>query len=401
MHMPSAPLNEKERLAALREYQVLDTEAETEYDEVASLASEICQVPTAVITLIDHNRTWIKASANFPVHELPGGTILLEQAILSPHDPLVVSDMRQDERFKDLPFVKEDPQFVFISSVPLINPKGFVLGTLCVLDKQPRKLSESQLRTLQILAAQIVHLLELRKASLLIKSLRSDLELQDSEFQQFAYSISHDIKSPLASIILTSEMFRENFGDHLDEDNDQLLKVLSRSSLKILSLVDGVLAYYRSGQALAASPEPFSLKPLLLSIAEMFDTKQKVDFQLPEQDHCILMNKTALEQIFINLIQNAVKYTDKNKPGIQIRFTESDDNYHFIVADNGRGITLEEQKKLTELLATTDQRDRFDTRGTGIGLFIVKRLVEKLSGTIQMKTTPGEGSEFSFSVKKQ
>jgi hypothetical protein len=244
-------------------------------------------------------------------------------------------------------------------------------------------------------------LLELRKASFLIKSLRSDLELQDKDFQQFAYTISHDIKSPLASIILTSEMIRENFGDHLDEDNDQLLNVLSRSSLKIRSLVDGVLSYYRSGQALATPPETFRLKPFLLSIAEMFDTKQNIDFQLPEQDHGILMNKTALEQIFVNLVQNAAKYNDKIKPNIQIRFSESDDYYHFIVADNGSGITPEEQKKITELFATADHRDRFDTRGTGIGLLIVKRLVEKMSGAIQMKSTPGEGSEFSFSIKKQ
>lgn len=246
--MPSAPLNEKERLAALREYQVLDTEAEPEFDEIAGLASEICQVPASLITLIDHNRTWIKSSVNFPVHELSGGMVLSEHAILYPFDPLIVPDMRADERFKHLPFINEDPYFVFFSAVPLINPEGFVLGTLCVLDKRPGKLSGSQLWALQILATQIIHLLELRKANHHIKSLRSDLESQEEEFQQFAYTVSHDIKSPLASIILTSEMLRENFGDNLDEDNDQLLKVLNRSSLKIRTLVDDSLARYRSGR---------------------------------------------------------------------------------------------------------------------------------------------------------
>jgi hypothetical protein len=377
MHMPSAPANEKERLAALRDYQILDTGAEPEFDEIAGLASEICQVPTSIITLIDQNRTWIKSSRNFDLCELPRETVFFEYAIRSPHEPIIVTDMRGKDEFKDLPFVKEDPHFVFYSGVSLINPEGFVLGTLCVMDKQPGKLSGNQLWTLQILAAQIIHLLELRKAHLRIKSLQSDLESQDEEFQQFAYTISHDIKSPLASIILTSEMIRENFGDHLDEDNDQLLNVLNRSSLKIRTLVDGILAYYRAGLALADGPESFGLKPFLISIAEMLNIKQNVHFHLPERDCFIFTNKTALEQILVNLFQNVIDHNDKDRLKIKVRFSEQDDHYHFIIVDNGKGM------------------------GTGFGVSIVKRLVEKLSGTILMKSVPGEGSEFSFSIKKK
>jgi signal transduction histidine kinase len=401
MHLPSVPLNEKERLAALREYQILDTEAEPEFDEITGLASEICQAPISMITLIDEERQWIKSSANLPVREMPRRTAFCAHAILLPHDPFVVSDMRKDERFKDHPFVVGEPHIVFFAGIPLTNPEGFALGTLCVLDKKPRLLTDSQLRALKILATQVIHLLELRKANFRLKSLKSVLEARNEELQQFAFVISHDIKSPLASIVLTGEMLRENFGDEIDEDNDQLLKVLSRSSLKIRNLVDGVLAYYRSEWALGEGAESFELQPFLVSIAEMFRTNNSIDIQLPAGNLFIFTNKTALEQILVNLVQNAIKYNDKDKPGIQIRFSEDDTHYYFSVTDNGRGISAEEQKKIFELFTTLGQRDRFDTQGSGIGLSTVKKLVEKLSGAMGLKSVPGEGSEFSFSIKKQ
>ncbi len=399
--MPAVPLNEKERLAALREYQILDTESEPEFDEITGLASEICQAPISMITLVDEERQWIKSSANLWVREMPRKTAFCAHAILFPNDPFIVSDMREDELFKDHPYVKGDPHIVFFAGIPLTNPEGFALGTLCVLDKRPRTLSESQLRALKILARQVINLLELRKANLLLRSLKSVLEARNEELQQFAFVISHDIKSPLASIVLTSEMLRENFGEHIDGDNDQLLKILGRASMKIRDLVDGVLAYYRSQSALNENAESFELRPFLMSIAELFETNQPVDIQIPEQDPFLFMNKTALEQILVNLVQNALKYNDKENPIVQIGFAEDETHYLFTVTDNGKGIAAEEQKKIFELFTTLGQRDRFGTRGSGIGLSTVNKLVEKLSGKVGLKSKPGEGSEFSFSIKKQ
>jgi signal transduction histidine kinase len=200
---------------------------------------------------------------------------------------------------------------------------------------------------------------------------------------------------------LTSEMLRENFGEHIDEDNDQLLKILGRASMKIRDLVDGVLAYYRSESALNENAESFELRPFLISIAEMFSTKQPIDIQIPLEDPCLFMNKTALEQILVNLVQNALKYNDKEKPIVQIRFAEDETHYLFAVTDNGKGIAKEEQKKIFELFTTLGQRDRFGIHGSGIGLSTVKRLVERLSGTIGLRSAAGEGSEFSFTIKKQ
>jgi|SRR5450432_683738 signal transduction histidine kinase len=401
MQKPSIPLNEKERLAALREYHILDSEAEKEFEELSLLASEICQTPISMVTLIDETRQWFKAGVNLPVNEISRDIAFCSHAIIHPFEPFIIPDMRKDKRFSDHPLVTGEPHVVFYTGIPLTNPDGYALGTLCVMDSKPKTLSENQIRSLQILAKQIIQLMELRKAHILLKSLKEDLESRNEELQQFAYVVSHDIKSPLASIVLSGEMLRENFGDSIDEGNDQLLNVLNRASFKIRNLVDGILAYYRAELAMSEGAESFLLKPFLLSIVEMLRMNQGADIQFPQEDQSIYLNKTALEQILVNLLQNALKYNDKEKARVTIGFSEDETNYYFVVSDNGKGIDAKEQEKIFELFTTLGVPDRFGTKGTGIGLSTVKKLVEKMSGKISVKSVPGQGSEFSFHIRKE
>jgi K+-sensing histidine kinase KdpD len=401
MVKPPIPPNEKERLAALHEYNILEAEAGKEFDDITQLASEICQTPISLITLIDEQRQVFKAGANLPASEIPRDLAFCSHAINHPLDPFVIEDMRIDERFADHPFVQGEPHVVFYTGIPLINPEGYALGTLCVLDKKSKSLSQNQILSLKILAEQVVKLFELRRANFRLKALKEILEARNEELQQFAYVVSHDIKSPLASIVLASEMLRENFGETIDEGNDQLLKVLNRASFKIKNLVDGILAYYRAEKALSDGAESFQLNLFLLSIAEMLNVNQKAEIVCPADQTQIYMNKTALEQILVNLLQNALKYNDSNRPRVEISFTQDDTFYYFAITDNGRGIAHEEQEKIFELFTTLGLSDRFGTQGTGIGLFTVKKLVEKLSGKINLMSVPGEGSTFSFSIKKE
>jgi signal transduction histidine kinase len=401
MEVPSIPANEQERLAALREYQILDSEIEKEFDDLTLLASEICQTPLSMITLIDSERQWFKSGGPMGKMEIPRSLAFCSHAINFPGEPLVIPDMRKDNRFSDHPFVTGDPHVVFYTGVPLTNGDGFALGTICVLDHQPKVLTESQLRSLKILAKQVLHLLELRKANFKLEQLKQNLESRNEELQQFAYVVSHDIKSPLASIVLTSEMLRENFGELIDKENDQLLKVLNRSSYKIKNLVDGILAYYQAEQAMYEKAETFNLKPFFLSIVEMIKVSQTAEIRFPTQEHKIHVNKTALEQILVNLLQNGLKYNDKTNREINISFSEDEINYYFVVSDNGNGIEKGQQQKIFELFTTLGTRDRFGALGTGIGLSTVKKLVEKMSGKISVQSEPGVGSVFSFHIKKE
>jgi hypothetical protein len=400
MQMPSNPANEKERLAALRQYQILDTESEPEYDDITRLAAQIGQTPMALIMFADEERTWIKSSLEFPLHEMPQLKASADQVILFPHKPLIVPDIRTDERFKDTLLLRADPQIVFFAAVPLTSPDGYTLGCLCLLDKRSRVLSDSQTEALQILARQVIHLLELRKVNIRLESLKSDLEKRNSDLKQFAYVVSHDIKSPLASIVLSTEMLRDHFGENIDEDNNQVLNILDRSSLKIRDLADGVQTFYRSESALSENAETIELSSFFFTIRELFKLGEAIDFQISMEGKRVHLKKTVLELILVNLIQNSLDFNDKPKPIVRIRCSEDESYYHFTVTDNGAGIEPEKQKEIVELFTTNNKRERFGPQGAGVGLFTVKRLVERLSGSIHLKSKLGEGSEFSFTIKK-
>ncbi len=158
------PDNETERLTALREYRILDTEAEQPYDDVTTLAAHICQVPIALISLVDGARQWFKSKVGIEQRETPRDIAFCAHAILQ-RGPFIVSDTRKDRRFADNALVTGEPRIRFYAGFPLINPEGVALGTLCVKDRKPRHLSARQKQAMQILARQAVTLLESRRVS--------------------------------------------------------------------------------------------------------------------------------------------------------------------------------------------------------------------------------------------
>ncbi len=151
-------------MEALREYRILDTGPEQSYDDITSLAAHICEVPIALISLVDTDRQWFKSKVGVDVNETSRDVSFCAHAIAG-QDPLVVKDARQEERFRDNPLVKGPPHIVFYAGVPLCTPGGSRIGTLCVIDHEPRELSPLQIRSLQALARQVVLQLELKRVS--------------------------------------------------------------------------------------------------------------------------------------------------------------------------------------------------------------------------------------------
>ena len=156
------PINEKKRLEALKSYNILDTVNEIDFDRFTELASIICEVPISLITLLDDKRQWFKSKVGIDVDETSRSLAFCQYAIMS-EELLEVQDATKDIRFSDNPLVKEDPLIKFYAGWPLIDPNGFALGTLCVLDRVPKKLTNLQTRALKLLSEEVISLIVERR----------------------------------------------------------------------------------------------------------------------------------------------------------------------------------------------------------------------------------------------
>ncbi len=177
------PTNEQARLLELSQYKILDTNSEKEFDEIAFLASKISGVPFALINFVDESRHWIKSALGLQLRQIDRDSFFCARTILS-GEPLLVEDASQDKRFANDPFVAETIKLKFYLGVPLIAPSGQVMGTLCVLDVNPRKATADQVSSLQILARQIVNLLELRRTNIQLKARLSDTLLAKEKMKE-------------------------------------------------------------------------------------------------------------------------------------------------------------------------------------------------------------------------
>jgi GAF domain-containing protein len=163
--VPAPPYHdEATRMVVLREYGVLDSLPEADFDDIAFLASYVCGTPMALVSLVDENRQWFKAKLGTEIAETSRDVAFCAHAILEPDEIFVIPDALDDPRFTNNPLVRGEPHIRFYAGAPLVSPEGLPLGTLCVFDHVPRTLSAAQSRAIGALAREVVVHLELRRA---------------------------------------------------------------------------------------------------------------------------------------------------------------------------------------------------------------------------------------------
>jgi diguanylate cyclase (GGDEF)-like protein len=188
------PANESERLATLRDYQILDTPPEAAFERITELASRVFNVPVALVSLIDEKRQWLKSCRGFDRRETSRDIAFCAYAILQ-DAPMVVENALQDPRFAENPLVTGTPGVRFYAGAPLRSPRGYSIGTLCVLDTSERQFSGDEVRTLEDLATIVVDELELR---LLSRMLRNEVILREEVQHRLAEFSSRD---PLTGLL--------------------------------------------------------------------------------------------------------------------------------------------------------------------------------------------------------
>jgi len=172
------PENEDQRLEVLRSYQILDTLTEEEYDRITKLASLICGAPISLISLIDKDRQWFKSTHGLEADETPRDLAFCQYTIMG-NDLFEITDATADERFKDHPFVTNDPNVRFYAGYPLTDPQGYNLGSLCVIDRVARSLSEEQKEALHLLSIEVVQLITERRLTAELRNFEKIFLLSD------------------------------------------------------------------------------------------------------------------------------------------------------------------------------------------------------------------------------
>ena len=399
MIAPDIPPDEPARQAALERYEILDTLPERAYDDVTALVALLCDAPVSLVGLIDRERNWLKSRHGVPMSESPRELSFCGHAIVSGLEIFTVEDARLDPRFADNPLVEEHGVVAY-AGVPLVDGDGFALGTLCAFNVRPMVLDGARREAMQALARQVMYLLERHLRERELERTGRALAERNEELASFVGAVSHDIRSPVNNIVELTRLIGSDAGETLDADAREDLADLLGCTTALREYIDGLLTRYTAEGTLDDALETFRLDGLFASLDRLAVRDARTALVLPAARVEVRTHRAALLQVLLNLVANAVKYGAGERTRVEVRFVEGERDYRFDVIDDGPGIAPERHASIFELFGTAGHVARDGTRGTGIGLATVSRLLERFGGSIELDSAPGRGSTFSFTLPR-
>lgn len=234
---------------------------------------------------------------------------------------------------------------------------------------------------------------ELGTMNMMLAQTTALLEQRNQELDQFAYVASHDLKAPLRAIANLSEWIEEDLTGQLPEENQRQLKLLRSRVRRMEDMINGLLSYSRVGRS-DRLVETVDVAHLLADVIDSIAPPSSFRFELPTHLPTLTTQRIALHQVLANLIGNAIKHHDRDDGTITIAVEMTRTGYEFTVTDDGPGIDPRYHDKVFAIFQTLKARDELES--TGIGLAIVKKIVEAQGGTIHLESEPGNGSRFKF-----
>lgn len=248
--------NEADRLESLYSYKILDTEQEKFFDDITKLASLICGTDIALLTFIDKDRQWIKSRIGLDTTETTRDEAFCAYAIQQ-SELMVISDPLQDDRFRNNPLVVSDPHIRFYAGAPLRTEEGYGLGSLCVIDSKEVKLSNFQLKSLELLRDIAVNQLstrkklmrrkvleaELQRLESKVSEINKELEGKDEKFLQISRLLSHDLKAPMRAIASLTKWIIDDHGVQMNSELKEQIELIGESIIRLNDKVDEIILY--------------------------------------------------------------------------------------------------------------------------------------------------------------
>ena len=431
-HLPDY---EEKRLAALHSFHITDTLNETEYDDVAQLASAICGTPVSLVTFVDHDFQWFKAKVGVDFAGTPREIAFCEHSIRVADEVMVVEDATTDIRFSNNPLVTQDPNIRFYAGAPFSDENGYTLGTVCVIDTVPRTLSQQQIEALSILSRQVSGLLKTRKMNIDLglanhvlkgkndkmegelqiqaeqwvremSNKNSELEKKNKELEAFAYISSHDLQEPLRKIQTFTSWLMAKENDVLSTKGQEYLAKIERSAGRMQRLILDLLHYSRISMSTKHFEETTLhaiVAPVLEDLEE--EIRQKNARIEVNGDGRLFVIELQFRQLLFNLLSNALKFAKTDcAPHITISLSydellDQERHYRIEISDNGIGFDNKYSERIFTLFQRLTSEDKI--AGTGIGLTMVRQIVSNHGGSISAVGKENEGATFTIRIPDQ
>lgn len=383
------PKNDKERLKKLHGYEILDTPSEDAFDKIAKLAAQIFDTPSAFVTFVDQDRVFFKAN----ISTLEGSEVLRQDSLCSlailEEQITVFNDTHQVPDLLESPHVSCEGGIRFYAGAPLRTTEGYRLGTICVTDALPRQASQKQLEMLETLSSVVIDELEHRLAAR--KAIRAQTDLMNMAV--------HDLKNPAANISLLADIMMKKAEDNgfIHEMSAKIKDCVEDMTNKLSSLLE---LSQMEEDGFLLNKEEADISGILWSVKNNFELlaqQKNQNIQLEQSEPIIArVDKTRVQEIFENLLSNAVKYSFPDSEIIlAIEKTEKEAIVEF--RDQGQGLTEEDKEKLFRKFARLSAIPTGKERSNGLGLSIVKSLVELHNGRV-WANSEGKNKGSSFFV---
>jgi len=363
------------RRVAIAEYRLDGAHPEPDLESLAELAATICHVSTAVINIIDDRYQHQIAAVGFQA-AICAREDSMCAVVFQNKEQVVVADARVDQRFSDNPFVTGELASVrFYASSPLVTPDGIPIGTLCVFDEETGDLDAEKSRAIDLLAHQVVEVLELRKTT-------RELSQSNDQLAHFAGQIGHDLRNPLMAV----SGFLELATDSPEMANAPFAAtVIARAesaASRMAIMITDLLTFAQAGGS-HPRREQIDLQFLVNSVVEdlhsaIEETGANVVVDAPVR---LLGDPTLLRALLQNLVANAIKFSAAagETPLVEIRAQEISAGWRLTVDDNGPGIVPEQRERVFDLM---DRGTAHGVSGLGIGLSTCRRIVQAHGGRI-------------------
>lgn len=387
---------------AIARYGVLGKPDDPGLQELVELAALSCDVPCAAINIITSTEQHQIATAGVD-RSICDREDSMCAVVLGEPEVVVVPDASEDPRFADNPFVSGALADVrFYASAPLVTSSGAVLGRLCVFDDVSHEMTPQRARVLDVLAARVVDVLELRLRTQQLEELLTDLTETRDQLNRsnelltlFAAQVSHDLRSPLTAILANAELLLGEPSISEDEGARELAQGTLDAGNRMAGLIDSILDSAQVGARLEI--EDVALTKVLEHVLDDLQPTLEARGATVEQGPLPVVrgDLTQLYAVLLNLVSNAVKFVPRGRvPRVAVDAQLDDVGWRVTVVDNGRGVAPEQRESLFALHARGDH----SVDGSGIGLATARRIVEAHGGTMGIAGSPAGGAAVWFTL---